>query len=203
MGCAGCDGCVADQSRDTTAFYEFHITAHHEDTERFRSWCISHGVECLEVVNLWPGGERSTDVMTRVKYVGLYPVTEATSMAAEMARAGVRTVRTKVETAPWHPEAGSSAGYWEAHLKFGHIDHDTALRAGLAVSWNAKSEYGQEVLATLRLDGPMTEGEFRAALLVVLADVGSYGYFAAKTRVEFTLYDSNRSHDDAWLGLIH
>lgn len=213
MNCTDCTTCVFDPSLKAVGLpYEIHVTVEPGRVEQFKDACSLIGVKPL-LIDL----AVMKDMMTSSVHYGNDTTAKVEMWRIErrLQQDGFRTTRTKIETAPWHPDAPTfenqkqfGAGqYYECHLVIEAFRSpyirgllkEICRKHDLHVSKNAlKSEdNGLEiVMATLRRSIPLSIFEHRIEKAKSALD--AWGFEVKKTIIEFALFDSNVSHDAAW-----
>ena len=209
--------------------YEIHITVNTEfvwdkwrrdkypfEVEDFRSCCKEIGVKPI-VLDLENGGKSvMKDVMTSSHIYGDNKTSyeECERITKELVKYGYVVTRKKVETVPWHPAAPSNDGdkmpencYFEAHIgciitpdQKPQLEHNVKrFDAHLSRNFFKKLDNGKFVnMVTLRsYDGVYGEFEIKVEKLRSRLKEESIDY--EKVITEFSVYDTNISHDNKWL----
>lgn len=209
---------LADKTPKGTP-YELHITvAEAPDVEAFRLACHAAQVKPILLDLQTRGDAVIKDVMTSSVVFGA----NSDALAALEAQTkvleahGLRVVRKKIETVPWHPAAPSLAHanpvmpkdcYFECHfgLKLPASAPTEDLRAlaqqlGCHMSRNTfkrTSDYIVLMLTYRDYEGPYES--VTAAVDRIAHALRDAGYDVDKEIVEFSLYDTKVHHDAAWL----
>lgn len=209
---------LADKTPKGTP-YELHITvAEAPDVDVFRLACHAADVKPILLDLQTRGDAVIKDVMTSAVVFGA----NSDALAALEAQTkvleahGLRVVRKKIETVPWHPAAPSLAHanpvmpkdcYFECH--FGVKVHDgpalAELRAlsqelGCHMSRNTFKRTGDNLVVMLTYrdyEGPYEK--VSTAVDHIGQALRAAGYDVDKEIVEFSLYDTKVHHDAAWL----
>ncbi|WUJ17155.1 hypothetical protein OHS70_25505 [Streptomyces sp. NBC_00390] len=190
--------------------YETHVTVRCDDdgAQRLDTWARAAGLKVTHIV-LARGRMPVQPMLTLKGTNGLAGQRAAADVLVGRLRAdGFDPVRVKIETTPWSPEAGSSDGYFEHHVKL-ELDEDfdretltaLAVRHGAHLSWNARrvTAVGRhERFVTQRCHGGSAEEAGRACDAMV-AELAAAGYEIRSQEREFVLYDSDLSVDDGWI----
>jgi hypothetical protein len=198
--------------------YEIHVTVSNiENSEGvFKSVCERIGVKPI-VLDLENGGESvMKDVMTSSHFYGdnKGAYEECMRISDELRGSGFSVVRKKIETVPWHPAAPVNYGdkmpedcYFEAHigclikpeLKPSLERIANRHNAHLSRNFFKKLEDGKFVnMITLRSTGGVFEN-FEARLDELKKDLDENKFQYEKVITEFSIYDTNVSHDYKWL----
>lgn len=205
--------------------YEIHVTVqlvpegskgHEVQVNMFREVCKEIGVKPI-VLDLENNGESvMKDVMTSSHFYGDNKTAyeECMRISNKLEYGGFIVSRKKIETVPWHPAAPVNDGdkmpencYYEAHIgcvitpeqkiKLQQI----AERVGSHLSRNffKKLENGKFVnMITHRSYGDLYKNfEGQVNYLKDLLDDAKIEY--EKVITEFSVYDTNVSHDNKWL----
>jgi NTP pyrophosphatase (non-canonical NTP hydrolase) len=209
--------------------YEIHITVGTEfvwdrwkrdkydfEVEDFRSCCEEIGVKPI-VLDLENAGESvMKDVMTSSHIYGDNKIAyeESIRIAEHLETCGYVVTRSKVETVPWHPAAPVNTGdkmpencYFEAHI--GCIItpeqkdklQEIAERVGSHLSRNyfKKLPDGKFVnMITHRSYGDLYK-HFDGQVEYLKGLLESNNIHFEKVITEFSIYDTNVSHDNKWL----
>lgn len=199
--------------------YELHLTVSEApDVDAFRLACHAAGAKPILLDLQTRSDEVIKDVMTSSVVFGTN--TDALNTLEAQAKVleahGLKVVRKKIETVPWHPAAPSLKHatpvmpkdcYFECH--FGVKTQDgpaiAQLRSlanglGCHMSRNTfkRTEDHVVVMLTYRdYDGPYEK--VTAAVEHIGASLRAAGYDVDKEIIEFSLYDTKVHHDAAWL----
>jgi len=209
--------------------YEIHITVGTEfvwdrwkrdkygfEVEDFRSCCKEIGVKPI-VLDLENGGKSvMKDVMTSSHIYGDNKIAyeESIRIAEHLETYGYVVTRSKVETVPWHPAAPVNTGdkmpencYFEAHIgciispeQKTQLEHNVKrFDAHLSRNFFKKLDNGKFVnMVTLRsYDG--VYGEFEIKVEKLKSRLKEESIHFEKVITEFSIYDTNVSHDNKWL----
>jgi hypothetical protein len=209
----------------TTYPYEIHITVRNADIPSFKRFCANNGLKPI-VLDLQDrtGTTVIQDVMTSERFYGeADPASilmhrsafiHSTNTAKKLRDAGYEVVRQKVETAPWHPLAPDTARngaskldeYYECHIAVSLTpDRMDELRnlseiLGVHMSRNIFKAYEETVTILLtHRDYSTYREEFTKQILNIVAALKASEFEVDKTEIEYCLWDSNNSHDKAWL----
>lgn len=208
--------------------YEIHVTVaggHVRDTserlDEFKAACAAVGVKPLLIdMHNDMGKTIMLDCQTSSVHMGdnTSAITEVRRISEGLIERGFKVIREKVETVPWHPAAPAKAHknpfmpkdcYFEAHFNI-VVNDDTLPRLrtivennGAHLSRNAFkriSETDYVMMATLRsYDGTYEDFQVQCrSVVAILKRIG--GYEVPKTITEFSIYDTNVTHDAAWIG---
>lgn len=193
--------------------YEIHITVpvdpeKPEQLEKFKSVCADLGVKAI-IIDANP----LTDVMTSFKMQTddqNAVFTEMTRQMLVLGAFGFRAIRTKVETDLNHPYAKTPLPnqYFESHLQVWVQDDqledlkDLAHGLDFYVSRNAfKAPVdGRHIRMITVRQYHTTPERFTTRITALRKVLPGQGYdFAKDMEIEFALFDSNSSHDHAWI----
>lgn len=199
--------------------YELHITvAEAPDVEAFKLACAAAEVKPI----LLDLQTRSDDVIKDVMTSSVVFGSNTDALAALEAQTkvleshGLRVVRKKIETVPWHPAAPSEQHatpvmpkdcYFECHfgVKVPEGPQTARLRLlarelGCHMSRNTfkrTADYVVVMLTYRDYAGPYER--VTAAVAHIGSTLRAAGYDVDKEIVEFSLYDTKVHHDAAWL----
>ncbi len=199
--------------------YEIHVTIKNPgDVDKFKEDCQEIQVKPI-VIDLQDNNSKTImlDVMTSSVFygdnAGAYNKTrEITYFLKEK---GYEVVRQKIETVPWHPAAPSNKHvtpvmpkncYFESHLQIiTTTDRKPELEiiakknnAHLSRNFFKKvSENEYIIMVTLRTKKGTYE-EFKTELEVLKSNLAAADFQIKKFEVEFSIYDTNVSHDYNW-----
>jgi len=205
--------------------YEIHITVKSDgEIEQFKEACALLEVKPL-VVQL-SNGDVPDDVMTSSS-ITCTPSElrdECVRILIGLEAMEWKTVRCKIECAPFHskvvdlqPQDILPFQYFESHIPVIVTEADDLFCLGLLcscldlhLSANAfKVNDAQRTMMTTFRSVEYNATDFRAAVdLRVLALAGEHpsydwGEFIVKSPVvEFAIFDSNRAHDNQWIGIV-
>lgn len=218
--CAACGKCAlsdAEPARGPIP-YEIHVTVARADVEGFKSVCGELRVKPLFLALQLAAGGVASDVMTSSIHMGsdASAFAEVDRISRGLYDAGFDVVRTKIETAPWHPmapsmENGRSAPpgcYFESHLAIacpagGRERLETlSTSLGLHLSRNLMKANGDgsgTVMATAR-SYVSTGEDFLAEAERCRSMIEAEGFTVDKLIVEYAMFDSRVGHDAAWTG---
>jgi NTP pyrophosphatase (non-canonical NTP hydrolase) len=164
------------------------------------------------------------EVMTSCKFIGnnqtAYGNMDVTTRA--LIKAGFKIVRQKIETVPWHPAAPSIDGHRDMRNKYfeSHIELMCTLQ-NLPAIQKFLNESLRDTHVSINTAKPV-EADGRRPILITLRDYNAiYEPFRADTQnlynllegrgpiygwdsvqkpvIEFSLYDTNISHDNSWI----
>lgn len=199
--------------------YEIHITVKTDQLEHFKDACLMAGVKplLLDLQNS-EGSSVMQEVMTSSVHVGnnASVYTEMFRISNALRERGLKVIREKIETVPWHPAAPSFSDrnpkmppncYFEAHLAvLTTEDQLSKLRECAAdqechMSKNIFKKVDEshvKIMVTFRRYEGSSE-EFRSMADQIKGQIESQGFIVEKVITEFSVYDSKVSHDAAWL----
>lgn len=193
--------------------YEIHLTIpldpnRTDELEKFQSVCASFNAKAIVI-----DAEPLVDVMSSYRMMTENQneaFKEMTAQVLILAGKGFRVIRSKVETSLQHPWATTPLPnqYFESHIQVLCTDkqvdelRDLSRRLDFHVSRNAfkKELNGREIrMATLR-KYHTTATSFHSQTVALREVLAGHGFeFHKEMEIEFALYDSNQSHDAAWL----
>lgn len=195
---------------------EAHDKLKQEAIDDFKEACKEINVKPI-VLDLENSGESvMKDVMTSSHHMGNNTSTflECNRISSQLENCGFKVVRRKIETVPWHPAAPVNYGdkmpedcYFEAHigclikpeLKPSLERIANLHNAHLSRNYFKKLEDGKFVnMITLRSTGGVFEN-FEARLDELKKDLDENKFQYEKVITEFSIYDTNVSHDYKWL----
>lgn len=195
--------------------YEIHITVRTNDIDRFVQVCKMICVKPI-VIDLQDSSGSSVmhDVMTSSKIYG--DLKDAYDMCADLhhqlKEAGLDTIRTKVETVPWHESAPignypmPDGCYFESHIPI-VVDANNiatvrslAKQIGVHASTNLFKKMTNDVGGTLMLTLRRMTGNYQDFLVRLEQCLTALKDFdVGKVETEYAIFDSNVHHDAAWL----
>jgi len=205
---------------DFAGEFETHLTValpQEGDVDSLRAWGAVRGLKCTRIV-LARGSSVSQPMLTREgRGVLSEELTKAKAIAAELADAGFRVARIKIEASPFNRDVPLSDAdgqaqppgrYFEHHVKLlldgsSDIEHVTAIARDHAahVSRNAlrtRDDGRTERFVTQRCHrvGRETAGRMLQDLLRALR---ASGHDILESESEFVVYDDKLALDDGWL----
>lgn len=199
--------------------YEIHITVKTDQLDHFKESCSMIGVKplLLDLQNSM-GSTVMQEVMTSSIHVGdnASVYTEMFRIANALRERGLRVIREKIETVPWHPAAPSFSDrdpkmppncYFECHLAIVTTEdqlaklRECAANNGCHMSKNIFKKVDEnhvKIMVTFRrYEGPAEE--FQSMVHQIKGQLESNEFVVDKVITEFSIYDSKVSHDAAWL----
>jgi NTP pyrophosphatase (non-canonical NTP hydrolase) len=200
--------------------YEVHVTVKHPDNlEQYKKDCEECKVKPI-VLDLESRDIITKDVMTSSKFFGdnRGAYEEMKRISGFLRSKGYVVVREKVETIPWHPAAPFNPAkdvmpkdcYFECHL--GAIitqaqkkllqEIAQAHEAHLSRNFFKKLDGGKFVnMITYRLYGGkgVCYDFFKEKVGALKASLTARSIPFEKEIIEFSIYDTKVSHDDAWI----
>lgn len=204
--------------------YEIHITVKAGGSEEwFKKVCEGAQIKPVFIDNQFKSGKIERDVLTSYTHYGNNAT--AYNKMRELSDylksdGGFDIVRDKIETVPWHPAAPCKTGdimpkdcYFEAHI--GVIDTNHFLLKHDITNWNnvwrdkhqlslsnnpykAKEDGTVVTWITFR-ETTLLYPNFESMVQSILDMLEHHGWKIDKVHKEFAVYDSNVSHDAAWL----
>ena len=199
--------------------YEIHVTVRNADIPSFKRFCANNSLKPI-VLDLQDrtGTTVIQDVMTSERFYGEADPGSAfihsINTAKKLRDAGYEVVRQKVETAPWHslvPDTfplGNTIldNYFECHIAVSLTpDRMNELRnlseiLGVHMSRNIFKDHQETVTILLTYREYNTYREaFVKQILNIVGMLKAADFEVAKTEIEYCLWDSNHTHDKAWL----
>ena len=196
--------------------------------EDFKHQCKSLGVKPI-VLELQLENGTLEDVMTSSKHFGdnRSAYEESERIARELSKMGYRVVRKKIETVPWHSAAPVVDGvipipndcYFESHIgvmitpdqkqnlndfvDFLNDSFEQSESGGVAkMSQNffKKSNDGSKFINMITYRNNLCGYDtFKEEVEMIKYSLVSNGFEFEKVEVEYAIYDTNVSHDNAWL----
>jgi hypothetical protein len=207
--------------------YEIHITVNkNSDFEKFKLACEKLGVKALAIDLYSKSGEIILDeVMTSCKFIGDNQTAykKLCDTTNGLIAHGFHIIRQKIETVPWHPAAPSANNsirdmrnkYFESHIELMCSEKNLAeiqkffeegkedLHISINTAKPAETDGTRPVLVTYRDYNGVYEAfrEHTKTLYDLLSMRASlYGWHSVqKPVIEFSLYDTNITHDDSWI----
>ena len=194
--------------------HELHVTADPAttDPQLFREVCGRLGIKAHVIYNETPQGETTADYLTGSDYqcTSAESVVELGRIATGLQSAGLQVVREKIETVPWHPLAPKSASdtqrpgsYFESHFTLPDLP---TVHGRRILQWQGEPFYISTtdnkrrdglLFATLRHYNSTAE-EF-CQTIEELHSALSQQIVVEYPAIEYAMYDSNPSHDRAWI----
>lgn len=200
--------------------YEIHITVQIKEGEEsnFRAVCQAIGVKPI-IIDLSDNSGKHVmrDVMTSSVHMGTnysaYVHMQTQQRLIESK--GFKILRSKIETVPWHPAAPSFGHidpqmppdcYFEAHIPCVIDNGQLKCLGEVAQKYKAHLsknpfkvlENGYVVMLTLRSYSGVYE-EFQEHLSRLLVKLEYFDIEYGKVITEFSIFDSQISHDASWL----
>jgi NTP pyrophosphatase (non-canonical NTP hydrolase) len=196
--------------------------------EDFKRQCKSLGVKPI-VLELQLENETLDDVMTSSKHFGdnRSAYEESERIARELSKMGYRVVRKKIETVPWHSAAPLVDGvipipndcYFESHIGVvitpeqkenlnDFVDFlndmfeqsDSGGIAKMSQNFFKKSNDGSKFINMITYRNNLCGYDtFKEEVEMIKYSLVSNGFEFEKVEVEYAIYDTNVSHDNAWL----
>lgn len=198
--------------------YEIHITIERPNNiDVFKMVCNKINVKPI-IINLEKNGDTiMSDVMTSSVHYGdnQSALAEAKIIEMQLKERNYNILRTKIETVPWHPAAPSmrndlsmeKGNYFESHLRIvTTADRKQFLRqialegnAHLSRNFYKKLNDGEYIIMmTLRHYNCVYE-VFKCKVETLKERLSLNNFEVDKVEIEFAIYDSNDSHDSAWI----
>lgn len=204
-------------------YFEIHVTVR-STPEKFQEVCRIIGVKPIVVVLQDLASDTELDMMTSSTVSSTDAcLTDAANEASRVSYLletyGIPVLRVKIETVPWHPDAPTADNgkthtddtYFESHLQFAissQAEHDQLAQLckkyNLHLSRNKfkESADGKYVQMTTFRSSTMTVEEFEQHCDQVVRASDMLDLKLNKDPIiEFAIFDSNRSHDNKWLGI--
>jgi NTP pyrophosphatase (non-canonical NTP hydrolase) len=196
--------------------------------EDFKRQCKSLGVKPI-VLELQLENGTLDDVMTSSKHFGdnRSAYEESERIARELSKMGYRVVRKKIETVPWHSAAPLVDGvipipndcYFESHIGVvitpeqkenlnDFVDFlndmfeqsDSGGIAKMSQNFFKKSNDGSKFINMITYRNNLCGYDtFKEEVEMIKYSLVSNGFEFEKVEVEYAIYDTNVSHDNAWL----
>lgn len=203
---------------DKAETYEIHITVKGEDidVDKFKRDCADIYVKPL-VVQL-RDGQIPNDVMTScaVKCSPLRLKAVCTTQFVHLAARGWHPTRCKIECTPWHnaiadvsPADFKPWQYFESHIPVEVSVHDDVgclrqLCRLLDMHMSANAFKTNDAFRTIMVTYRSTDhaaDQFKREVAYRVGMIQEALYRAKSPVIEFALFDSNRQHDNVWLGI--
>lgn len=201
--------------------YELHVTVEEASSlENFRRVCAALEVKPV-VLDLHTRDQGIIkDVMTSSVFFGrnAEALTQLEQVSAGLEAAGLKVVRKKIETVPWHPAAPSRMHanpvmpkdcYFECHFAVKTLDDAPHMAQLAALAKELKCHLSKNVfkrheegrvtvMATYRsYDGVYEDVKERVDHIA--SQLKAEGFGVDKELIEFSLYDTKVHHDAGWL----
>lgn len=195
--------------------FEVHITITIDSSAlpSFVEICTELNVKPI-ILSLYVGTSQVCDVMTSSKFKGtnreVYEYTQ--QLVKDLQSSGFTTARAKIETFPWHPAAPRKGMpmpigcYFESHVpvKLRSTDipqlRELTKSLGAHCSRNIRKQEDQGKVTIM-----VTHRDYSSDIDVFNATVGELvsklkeTYDVGSIITEFAIYDTNRTHDNAWI----
>ncbi|HXP53190.1 MAG TPA: hypothetical protein VN922_24820 [Bacteroidia bacterium] len=201
--------------------YELHLTVNYGSSEHFKELCEVLGVKPLLIEMQLKNGGTAEDLMCSFKQETTYEhiINKTKSLAKSFRHLGYKVIRTKIETAPWHPvspqkefDDSHKDMYFEAHI--GVIlpkgisslswEHKILDKWGKLLnvhkSTNVFKEETDHVIQMFTIRDHKSRVSFDRTLAAYQAVLSVAGFKTERVISEFAIYDSNISHDAEWIG---
>lgn len=214
MSCAGCEDCSLIQIGKAQSPFEIHITVDkNTDPETFKRVCLENDIKPLFIDNHTPSGNPIRDMMTRSIVKGTIEDAgnEIFRVSITLLNAGIKSIRSKVETVPWIYDqvkdfsSEQNVPYFETHIEILNSNFEIsdivkiARKYGGYVSQNISKS--NVVMMTFRLDH-IDEIGFRIYAKRMREILESSGFELGREIIELTFHDDNKAHDDEWMNGI-
>ena len=204
--------------------YEIHITVSNPegiDIDTYKKDCATIGVKpILLALQDKKGAKIMSDVMTSSRIYGTNndALVEMKRISNELSNMGYNVIREKIEASYWHQKAPfredgdtkmPQGCYFECHLNIECTEDrmpelsDIALKNDCHLSSNVFKMFDDgsfTIMMTYRNYNDVYE-DFKEKLEIIKADLFAKRFKVEKEIAEFSIYDTNLSHDSKWLGL--
>lgn len=201
--------------------YELHVTVEQASRlEDFRRVCAALEVKPI-VLDLHTRNDGVIkDVMTSSVFFGrnAEALAQLERISAGLQREGLRVVRKKIETVPWHPAAPSRMHanpvmpkdcYFECHFAVKTLNDQPHMNQLAALAKELKCHLSKNVfkrhdeghvtvMVTYRTYTDVYE-DVKERVHYIARQLKSEGFGVEKELVEFSLYDTKVHHDAEWL----
>jgi NTP pyrophosphatase (non-canonical NTP hydrolase) len=197
--------------------------------DKFKDDCSKIGVKPIVIDLEINNGSTIKDIMTSSKHFGdnRSAYEESERIARELSKCGYRVVRKKIETVPWHSAAPVVDGvipipndcYFESHIgvvitpeqkenlnNFVDFLNDTFEHsesggiAKMSQNFFKKSNDGSKFINMITYRNNLCGYDtFKEEVEMIKYSLVSNGFEFEKVEVEYAIYDTNVSHDNAWL----
>lgn len=195
--------------------HEMHVTVDPSSTDPaiFQEACSDLGIKAHVIENEMPGGETVTDYLTGSDMVGRSSeaFAELGRIAGGLRASGLKVVREKIETVPWHPMSPKTnldrlpdGTYFECHFTLPDLPTIHGFRylqwgdVPFLISTTENKRNAGLLFATMR-HYITTAGAFVENVEGIHKSLSQQLKDIAKPVVEFSLYDSNPDHDRDWV----
>lgn len=200
--------------------HEIHLTVNLGcyTVEYFKNACAGLSIKPI-VLELPIAGGKMDEVMTSSHFFGTTAdcLIEANKLSHFLLSSyGLKVIRRKIETVPWHPHAPQVPGdtthkdcYFECHVgvlmdsqDLQHTDgilHFISPNAHMSRNVFKRYDNGEYVqMMTIRNYG--IRQAFDTQVDEYLATLDTWGFKYEKVIREYAIYDTNIHHDQAWIG---
>ena len=192
--------------------FELHITVKTPgDLDQFRATCLKLGVKPVFIDYQLQLGSTIDDVMTSNRWIDSYDtvVEYSAKIKKSLEQHGYNVCRIKIETIPTHPEALQQTTftnqYYEAHVAIRTTPHHINNISNVCkyhhahMSRNPFKVIDQSIvqMCTIRTFEANYD-KFTTSVYALIQDLTHYGTID-KPELEFAIYDSNITHDSAWI----
>lgn len=199
--------------------HEIHITVECENyrIDQFKHMCRDLHIKPIVLDLPLADGSTMRDVMTSSHQLSTTSQAIITGdfIASMLHSHDFNVLRVKVETVPWHPNAPqnntdklSEGCYFEAHIGV-LMDQDSntsslekiADKPGIRLSRNAFKKYDSGVyVQMITVRDNRDRDRFDGKLERLLMELDGYEFKYEKVITEYAVYDTNVTHDKAWIG---
>lgn len=190
--------------------FEFHLTVTVEGSEslmRFVDVCKS-----LKVKALFVGlNQTATDVMTSSRLIATYEEAKqyVKDLKDKLTNANFSVIREKIETVPWYLTSSTlpEGTYYECHIQVPVTSstdytllHTICKRHDAHVSRNLFKGDSDNGIQMVTVRGHKNRTEFEKNTETLHQELRTAFGLEVSMEKEYVIFDSNISHDAAWLG---
>lgn len=190
--------------------FEFHLTVTVDNPSRlmeFVETCKSLNVKAL-FVGL---NQTATDVMTSSRMIATYEEAKqyVKDLKDKLTRASFAVIREKIETVPWYLSSNAlpEGTYYECHIQVPvtpvtdyTLLHTICKRHDGHVSRNLFKGDTENGIQMITVRGHKNKPEFEKATDTLYQELRQAFGLEVSMEKEYVIFDSNISHDAAWLG---
>lgn len=201
--------------------FEIHVTVEKSEQDYFVKTCQILGVKPI-IIAMQANQKQVNDVMTSSVFIGSNrgAMEELERVSAGLKDAGLKVIREKIETVPWHTAAPSKEFnnpvmpincYFESHLGIKIKDDKEDIQKNKLSEFCSKNELhlsrnafkmddsgSYTIMATYRLYSGYSE-DFIDTVEKLRSGLSDIGFEVEKVITEFSIYDTKVSHDSEWL----
>lgn len=195
--------------------FEIHLTVDNKTNfNQFKKICTYLNIKAIQLDLITKDKNILDEMMTSSKFFGTNSSAyeELNRIKNALEENGIVVIREKIETVFWHPSAPSKLegnkkmhknGYFEAHFEYEVSNKN--LKQLLLISRKNKMVVSKNInkkniyMLTLRSYNSVLE-DFQKEVQLIEQELIKKGFIPLeKVLIEFSLYDTNISHDKQWI----